>query len=436
MTHPGRWPDLLPFLGVLVLANAAGAAPLHVARMDGLRGDPVDTGPFALYWNPAALAQPGLSLGLHGLLAMRRASYDRDAELNDVAPDEAAANAGEATISTAGLIPALALRQGFAEVGPVDIGYGLGFFVPFAGVADWARHPEAPAEHPGAYDGPQRWATIQSRLLFLAGSAGVGVAHRPTGLSVGVAPTLYFGSLETTRARNVDRSDDLLDVSGHIKEGRILFEGDDIRLGVNLGLRWDAGETLSFAYTWHEVPEFVMKGEAQVAYGTADPFDIQANLAFPLPDYHRLGASIGLGGFTLRPYVEFARWSVMKRQVAVSDLDGQPLIEIERAFDDVWGFRLRCDTPTWAGWGATFGAGYETAATPEKTHEPGLAEGEGVEASVGLDYTLAGGTRFALAATLQTFFARNVTDSIQKPTTNGRYTDDRIFSTLDVEVPF
>lgn len=435
MTRPGRWSALLPLVGAILHTTGAGAAPLHVARMDGLRGDPVDTGPFAIYWNPASLAEPGVSLGLHGLLAMRRASYDRDAALNDVAPDEAAANAGRATISTAGLIPAVGFHQGFAEVGPLDVGYGLGFFVPFAGVADWARHPEAAAVTPGAYDGPQRWATIQSRLLFLAASAGVGVAHRPSGLSVGAAPTVYFGSLETTRARNVDRTDDLQDVSGHLKEGRILFEGEDIRMGVNVGLRWDASQTLGFAYTWHEVPEFVMKGKAKVAYGTAEPFDIKANLAMPLPDFHRIGATLGVGGFTLRPTVEFARWSVMKRQVALSD-GGQSLIEIERQFDDVWGLRLRCDTPSWAGLGATFGGGYETAATPEKTHEPGLAEGSNAEASVGLDYTLSSGTRFAVGVTIQTLFARDVDDSIQKPTTNGRYTDDRVFSTLDVEVPF
>lgn len=424
------------FVGALLTASAAAAAPLHIARMDGLRGDPVDRGPFALYWNPAGLAQPGMSLGVHGLYAMRRASYDRDAELNDVAPEEAAANAGEATIDTAGLVPALSFRQGFADVGPVDLGYGVGFFVPFAGVANWARHPEADAATPGAYDGPQRWATIHSRLAFLAASAGVGAAHKPSGLSLGVAPTVYFGSLATTRARNVDRTDDLTDVSGHLKEGRIVFEGDDIQVGVNVGLRWDASETFSLAYTWHEIPEFEMRGQANVAYGTADPFEIKANLAFPLPDFHRVGASIGVGGFTLRPYVEFAQWSVMQRQVAVSDGDGQSLIEIERQFDDVWGFRLRCDTPSWNGLRGTFGGGFDTAATPEKTHEPGLAEGESVEASVGLDYTLSGGTRFAVAVNLQTLFAREVENSIQKPTTNGRYTDDRLFTTFDVEVPF
>ncbi|MCK6571511.1 outer membrane protein transport protein [Myxococcota bacterium] len=420
-----------------VCPTPATAAPMHVARMDGLRGDPVDTGPFAFWWNPAALARPGRALGLHGLFAMRAASYDRDAALNDVAPDEAAANAGLATIDTAGVIPALGFRQGFADVGPFDLGFGLGFFVPFAGVADWARHPDAPAEHPGAYDGPQRWATIHSRLVFLAGSVGFGAAHRASGVSLGIAPTLYYGELATTRARNVDRSDDLVDVTGELKEGRIVFEADDIRVGFNVGLRWDASPDLGFALTWHQVPEFVMDGRAKVAYGTADPFSIGAELAFPLPDLFRAGASIGLpGGWVLRPFLEFARWSVMERQVAVSKGEGQPLIEIERDFDDVWGFRLRCDTPRWRGWGATFGGGFETAATPTSTHEPGLAEGESVEAMLGLDYTFEAGVRVSLSTTLQTFFARDVSDSIQKPTTNGRYTDDRVFSTLDVEVPF
>ncbi len=424
--------------GALALAatQTAAAAPLHVAHMDGLHGDPVDTGAFALYWNPAALAEPGMLLGANAFLALRTATYNRDAALNNVAPEEASANAGQASIHTAGLIPALAFRHGIEGVGGVvDVGYGVGFYIPFAGVANWERHPEAPNEYPGAYDGPQRWATIQSRFLVEAVSAGVAVAHRPTGLSLGVAPVLYFASLSTVRARDVDRTDDLLDADGHLKEGRIFFEASDIAVGVDVGLRWDWSKHGGVAVTWNEVPEFMLDGKSQVAYGTARPFTLPATLPFPLPDFVRVGGHFDLGGYTLRPTVEWSQWSIMKRQVAHAKSGGTKLLEIERRFDDVIGARLRCDSPTWAGFQVTLGAGYDTAPTPTKTHEPGLAEAQGLTAELGVDYTLAGGTRFALGAQGQHFLDRNVKDSIQKPTTNGRYTDNRLFLTFDVGVP-
>lgn len=422
----------------LLGARSAAAAPLHVAHMDGLRGDPLDTGAFALYWNPAGLAVPGMALGVHGTLAVRHATYDRDAALNDVAPDEAAANAGLATINTAGAIPALAFRHGLKGLlgEDVDLGYGAGVYIPFAGVADWARHPEAPAEVPGAYDGPQRWATIHSRFLVVAASAGVAAAHRPTGLSLGVAPVVYMASLSTLRARDVDRTDDLVDAAGHLKEGRILFEGDDVRLGVDVGLRWDASPAFGLAATYHAVPQFQLSGQGHVAYGTAEPFTLGATLPFPLPDFVRLAARVEVGGFTLRPTLEWADWSVMQRQVARAHEGDTRLIEIERSFADVFGARLRCDSPLLGPLRLTGGFGYDTAPTPTRTHEPGLAEGTGLTAELGVEHVTAAGTRLALGVSGVHFFERTVRDSIQKPTTNGTYTDDRLFATLDVGVAF
>ena len=96
----------------LLVSVGARANPLSLARFGGLRGDAVHEGAFALYWNPAALAQPGFAAGLDLQLIARQASYDRDALLNNVPDAEVAANAGVATIRTVGVVPSAMGRFG------------------------------------------------------------------------------------------------------------------------------------------------------------------------------------------------------------------------------------------------------------------------------------------------------------------------------------
>src|SRR5262245_54230790 len=98
----------------------AAANPLNQARFGGLSGDSVYQGPFAIYWNPAALplniggshGEKGYSLGIDSQFVFRQATYDRDATLNNVPASDAAANAGHATLSAAGIIPGIAGQVG------------------------------------------------------------------------------------------------------------------------------------------------------------------------------------------------------------------------------------------------------------------------------------------------------------------------------------
>ena len=422
-----------------LMTVTALASPLNLARMDGLRGDPVHDGAFALYWNPAAVARPGPSFGLHLQGLHREATYDRVAAWNDVSPDEAAVNAGRAHVRGLGVVPALAFGYGWA-FGEFDAGVAAGWYLPLAGVANWDKAPGAPADAPGAYDGPQRWATIQSRLMVQSASLALGGRHRPTGLSVGLAPVLHLGSLSTVRARNVDRTDDLVDIEGNPKEGRLLFESSDVAFGYIAGLRWDIppallSTPLSLGVTWQVVPDLMLDGTARIAYGTAEPFTLSARLPFPLADTLRAGAALGLSQrVTLRPSFEWARWSVLGRQVAVANADDTPLLEIERDFSDALGARLRgevrvTDTVTLLG-----GGGWDFGPTPSRTHEPGLAEGDAWEAAAGARVAL--NERVALSTSLiwHQFLDRTVRDSVQQPTMNGVYTDHRRYLTLDLEV--
>jgi len=191
-----RTRTLVAALVAVVVAGASGGAranPLSLARFGGLRGDAVYTGAYALYWNPAALAVPGWDAGVDLQLIARQASYDRDAVLNNVPDSEVAANSGRATISTFGAVPSAMGHWGRA-FRRFDLGVGGGVFVESGGTANWDKNLRAPAQYPGAVDGPQRWASISAQLLLVDLALGIGARDRKTGLSIGFTPMLVVGS--------------------------------------------------------------------------------------------------------------------------------------------------------------------------------------------------------------------------------------------------
>jgi hypothetical protein len=183
--------------------------------------------------------------------------------------------------------------------------------------------------------------------------------------------------------------DDLVDIEGNPKEGRLLFESSDVAFGYIAGLRWDIppallSTPLSLGVTWQVVPDLMLDGTARIAYGTAEPFTLSARLPFPLADTLRAGAALGLSQrVTLRPSFEWARWSVLGRQVAVANADDTPLLEIERDFSDAFGARLRGEVRVTESLTLLGGGGWDFGPTPSRTHEPGLAEGDAWEAAAG-----------------------------------------------------
>jgi long-chain fatty acid transport protein len=417
----------------LLSGGAAGAGPLYQTHFGGLTGDAVHEGPFAIYWNPAGLARPGLRLDLHGTFAARQASYDRDAALNQVPDDEAAANAGTATVNTAGAIPALAVGGGL-DLGDFTLGGAGAFYILAGGVADWDKNPSAPAQYPGALDGPQRWSTIHSSFVTYAFSAGLGARYAPWGLSLGFAPIYARATLDTIRARNADRSTDLVDAAGNPKEGRILLEADDQRFTWTAGLRWDATPDLTAAVSYLAGTTFHVRGPARITFGRADETREEAVLRMPLASVARAAVAVRIGDWTLRPSVEWADWSVMDRQVAVAADDGEPLLSIERSFRDTWAARARADWALRPDLTLHGGVGFETGATPGKTFEPGLAESWKAEVGVGATFDVGEHLRLSASFVVEQLADQHVSDSIQQPTANGDYADRREFLTLDVEV--
>jgi hypothetical protein len=419
------------------LAASARANPLSLARFGGLRGDAVYTGAYALYWNPAALAAPGFDVAVDAQLIARQASYDRDAVLNAVPDALVAANAGVATITTVGFVPGAMARWGRA-LGAVDLGVGFGAFVENGGAARWDKNLRAPAGSVGAVDGPQRWASIDAQLLLVDLGLGLAVRHRRSGLSLGVTPILVAGSFSTVRARNIDQSEDLVDTEGNPKEGRAYFDGSGVGFSAIVGVRWDGASARTRGWavgaTYQRGARVDLVGDLRVAFGAQDPSSQRAHLLLPIADLVRVSAALrATRWLTLRPTFEWALWSALKEHVFAAS-DGTPLLVVPRNFHDLVAGRVRADARLSPRWRVTRGIGVERGPTPASTMEPGFGESSNVE--VGGGATVALSHRVDLSATLlyKWYLPLTVDDSVQRPTTNGTYRDQRETFVVDLEV--
>jgi long-subunit fatty acid transport protein len=419
---------------VAAAAGAARANPLSLARFGGLRGDAVYEGAYSLYWNPAALAAPGFDVAVDAQLIARQASYDRDAALNAVPDALVAANAGVATITTVGVVPSAMARWGRALRG-FDVGAGFGVFVENGGTASWDKNLRAPPGSPGALDGPQRWASINAQLLLVDLGLGLAARHRRSGLSIGFTPILVAGSFSTVRARNIDQSEDLVDAAGNPKEGRAYFAGSGVGFSAIVGVRWDDGRGWAAGATYQRGARMDLSGDLHVAFGTQAPSSQRAKLSLPIADVVRLSAALrATRWLTLRPTFEWALWSTLKEHVFAAASDGTPLLVIPRNYHDMVGGKLRADARLDARWSVMLGLGLERGPTPHSTMEPGFGESSSVEAGAGARYALTHRVDLSATFLFQYFLPFTVDNSVQKPTTNGTYRDQREILVVDVEV--
>ena len=417
-----------------LVAARAQANPLELARFGGLRGDPVYTGAFALYWNPAALAGPGWDVAADAALIARQASFDRDAALNNVPAEAQAANAGPAHATTVGVVPGVAGRWG-RRLRTVALGVGLGVYASEGGAVSWDKNLRAPPQYPGAIDGPQRWASISSQLLVVDVAAGFGIRHLPSGLSFGVAPALSIARFSTTRASNLDRTDDLVDAAGNLKEGRALFQGAGLGWSLIVGARWDIGPRWAVAATYQRGARLRIAGDLQLAFGTQAPSVQSAYLKLPIADTVRVGASLRVSRrVTLRPSLEWAIWSFLHQHVFRAAADGTPLLVVERDYGDGVAGRLRADVQLTDRVRLLGSIGVEKSPTPTRTLEPGFGESDSVELGAGAQVALSGFVDLTASFVYQYFLPRTVTDSVQQPLENGAYTEQREYLLVNLEV--
>lgn len=442
-------------LALIVLLAPAGAVanPFTIARYGGLKGTPSAKGALGMYWNPAGIALPGLHLDIHLMGVQRQATFKRPPfgepppgnvlrSPNVNLDDFNAANTGDAETSARGVVPALFVSYGI-DYGDWQLGFGSSIHLAQAGNSRWKSNLGAPERFPGASDGVQRFGTINTTMTILTTNVGMAVKHKASGLSFGVAPGISSIRLAVVRARNPDKRESLEDLEGNLAEGRILFEdGRDQGLSLIAGAQWEASEVFSLSASYHRGIEFDVQGNAFMTFGLADETRAKASINMPTPDMYRVEAAWKVDeAITLRPLYEFGGWAAMKSQTAINEsldtsrpADERILMVLKRDFKNTHALHLRMDWDVAEALDLHFGAGYETGATPEKTHEPGLAENDNWLAAIGATIKLSESLTLGTHFFWHQFIPRKVSVSEQDPAMNGDYTDRRQYLTVDLGI--
>ncbi len=442
---PKRIINLFIFISIhLSLSSTVFANPFFIAKYNGLSGGPLDKSAFSLFWNPARLTHKGFKIDLYTAMISRQATYDRTPLDPNADPSVIDANSGIATTGSIGFVPSLALSKGFKLNSDWHIGIGAGAYIARAGASNWDRRTDAPAQYPGASDGTQRWNTISTNMLIMTYSAGLAVGYKR--LSLGVALNYNDVSLSTVRAANPDKSENLVDISGNISEGRIYLKdavGTALNLTVGLFAKLDQKGDFTMGLAYRRGNNYELKGKGLVTFGTAQETTVLAR--FPLQVADSIHWSMGIKitpKIRLRPEFEYMNWSVMNEQVAtnleVTLADGSrpKLLELKRNFKDTFAYRLRSDFFFAKGLIFHAGIAYETGATPANTHEPGLAENDQIEGAIGASFAFNQNFSISSSFFYQYYFKQTVTQSIQKPHANGTYTDHRQYLTLNLQYRF
>lgn len=377
------------------LAHPAQGAGFAAARFGGEHGNVTATNPTALYFNPAGLAfSSGTRLFLDGTLALRHASWTHAAAATDPAEPAGAmgANVGKATLFNVFGGPMFGASTRLGE-----LGLGMSVSVPFGGRAKWNRNETfaASAMFPLAADGVQRWHGIEGSLTFIYVTAGA--AYRLGPLAIGVTGNFIRSSVKSTQAKTPtgDGDPDLA------REGRAVLDVSGNQGSFAVGAMAEVvEEQLWLSASYQAQPglgTMRLDGTLTTVYqGGNTPFPASFHQA--LPDITRVGARYRPSARAeVRVFGEFARWSVMQTQCA--GLRGQEcavdptgadasqgasvLQNLRRKWND--SVALRASASHWLASGTELfaGLGLETAAVPDATLDPGLADANNISAALG-----------------------------------------------------
>ena len=329
---------------MICVTGTAFSNPFQIGRFGGIVGSgAAHRSPFSIYWNPAGLVDVGFTLQLHGMMVNRQASYDRDAELNNVPLELEGINSGVGKAGAIGVVPALALQSGH-DLGAWTIGLGFAAFADRAGRTNWTKNFAAPTQYPGAVDGPQRWSVINTELTLLSLGVGVAVEHVESALSFGATVFGTQTSLSLLRARTVNSTDEV-SLEGHLAEGRVLFrDGEDEGFTFVLGMQWQPTDTVKLGLAWQSAVNYRIKGDALILFGEAEEAREPAESDLEVPQGIRGELSLNLSPLiTIRPALSWNQWSIAKSQVATGTRTGEILFRTPRNFVDTYEFKLNTD---------------------------------------------------------------------------------------------
>lgn len=377
---------------LIAVVGEARAAGFATARFGAEHGNPVESNPTALYYNPGAL---GFSQGTHlyadGSLAMRSATYTHAKSPRDIAepPGAEGANYGKATLFNVFGGPALGATT---KLG--DLALGAGLFVPFGGRASWDRNEKfGNSAFPLAADGVQRWHSITGALTFLYLTAGA--AYKIGPVSVGATGNLVFSSVSSKLAKTLTFGDNdvtqearsQIDVSG--RQGSFAFGAlvEAIPDKLWLGASYQAAPALG---------EMKLSGKLIVTYQGESRTD-QVDFYQSLPDIIRFGGRFRpTPDLELRLFGDVTRWSKFAQQcITLRDRpcgikrDGSPaegsgtISNFFRGWRDT--FAVRAGVSKWLKPEVELfaGLGFETAASPEATMDPSLFDANTIMGALG-----------------------------------------------------
>lgn len=399
-----RSPRTAP-VAAAALAAAAASAPLAVTspawgagfattRFGAEHGNVTETNPFALYYNPGAIARSeGVRAMLAGNIVYRSLSWRHELEPRDAAipPGAEGANTGEGTLANVFGGPAFGLT---ARLG--DLALGLGFFVPFGGRARFDANDSfaSSASFPQAADGVARFHGIRGAITFAYTSAGVAYTVGP--VAFGVAGNLIFGGVESRQARDFGPSG----TNDATREGRARLETSGTFGSFGAGALYEALEDrLWLGASYQASPglgTIAIPGTLTNTYGGVTvKYDVK--LHQELPDVFRVGARYrATEALELRLHADTTRWSRFEHQcigLATKpcgiDPDGSAaagtgtIVNYYRGWEDTWSVHAGASYLVEAGVEVNGGARFETAAVPDTTLDPNLADSDTLSLGAG-----------------------------------------------------
>jgi len=413
---------------VLVVASSslcasAYASGFDIAHFGGEHGTVVDTNPTALYYNPAGIGfSEGLQLFVDGQLALRSLDYTHKPGVGDVAdpPGLEGANYGTAHAFNTFAGPMLG-----ATWKPGNLAFGAAVYAPFGGQVSFDRNERfASSMYPGAADSIARWHVFDGSLMSIYTT--VGVAYRLGPVSVGVTGNLVFSSVAFKRAESFGPTGGN-DLS---TEGRGSLDVSGVHASFGVGAMFEAlPNTLWLSASYQAQPglgAMKMQGtlELDPTPGVADETATRkVDFHQALPDVLRLGARFKPStALELRLMGNLTRWSVQQTQCVA--LENEPCTVLANGATApgsgaVANLRRRWDDSVGVQAGASYwvipavelmgGVGYETAAVPDSTLEPGLADADNVKLALGGRVQLAGTWFVGLTYTHLLFLTRDTT---------------------------
>lgn len=420
-------------------------------------GQPALSNPYAVYFNPAAMAgMTGSELTLDGTLVARSMEYDRDASA--LTPSSGSTQTQNPAYQQANTGPAKLFNVlgapyvGFVtDFGGSHLRLGVASYVPFGGEVSWQKNQAyaASSTAPGAYDGPQRWQSISTTTSSLYETAAVAYRFEKARLGIGASFSVIRTGITDVRARNLDGSDDILTNTGALKEGRAYLDVSGLEVGAAAGVYWEpkADGTLRLGASYTSQPNFGtmrLKGSFRFQPGALTPNETvtDVDLLQAYPDIVRAGLAWRLAhDAELRVDVTWERWSQFKSQCVVPtgeqcpvDSKGvtsssSPLLNLPRDWQD--SVKGRVSGSYWITPETEVFASFALGSSPAgPSHEDALTFN-----STRLDWTLGGRYEFSkhVAAQLSYsylyFLPVTVTNSAygsypginQSPSANGSY---------------